>query len=379
MKPIKFNSNSKSKSYHAHIEYLLEDYERFREKYFSKKCINHLQSHYNDSELLLTHSATAALEIIAHLLNFEKGDEIILPSFTFVSTANAFVRMGAKPIFVDIEAPYFNLNLKSLKKAINSKTKAIIAVHYAGHTTNLDYISNLCKEKGIFLIEDAAMSYGCSFKQLPLGSFGDFAAISFDITKQISAIQGGLLLVNNKKFSKKAHAIYHNGTNRADFEQGSQPYYEWTSLGSKYQMNELNAAYLYDQLQDEEVQLNRRIQISKWYQDALLEAELDKKITLLPDEAIDHNVNTYYIITKSAKDRKGLQNHLCQNNVEAFFHYIPLHLSQMGKKTGHYIGGELTEVISKQILRLPFHTNITEKEVLRIVDLIKHYYNETGK
>jgi dTDP-4-amino-4,6-dideoxygalactose transaminase len=374
MKKIVFNKVNKSCNYTKNIELLFSDYELFRKKYFSTLCIDKLKQIYTQSDLFLTHSATGALEIIATLLNIEPNDEIIMPSFTFVSTAAAFVNKGAVPVFIDINPNTLNIDETLIEKGITSKTKAIIAMHYGGNHCNLNIIKSICEKHNIALIEDAAMGFGCEFQGIPLGSFGDFSAISFDITKHIQAIQGGLLIINNKKFSKRASNIYNIGTNRADFENGAVPYYEWVDYGSKYQMNELNAAVLEEQLCNSTSLLTHRKNISKKYYDNLVQLEVLNKIKLMPKEFAYSNVHEFYIILNSEVERNEMQSYLRKNNIEALFHYIPLHLSKIGTKKGRYIGGNNTEVISACLLRLPFHDEITIEDINQITSCVINFF-----
>ena len=363
MRKILFNNINKSCNYTKNIEFLFSDYELFRKKHFSTLCINNLEQIYKESELFLTHSATGALEMIATLLNIEPGDEIIMPSFSFVSTASAFVNKGAVPVFIDINPSTLNIDETLIKQAITTKTKAIIAMHYGGNPCNLNAIRAICNQNNLILIEDAAMGFGGIFEGQPLGSFGDLSVISFDITKHIQAIQGGLLLVNNKKFSKRANVIYNIGTNRTDYQNGFVPYYEWVDYGSKYQMNELNAAVLIEQLNNSENILNQRRKISKLYYEKLFPLELSNKIQLISSEFLTANVHEFYIILNSEQERNDLKNYLSKNNIEALFHYIPLHKSVMGVKKGRYIGNDMTENISNRLLRLPFHNEITDENI----------------
>ncbi len=375
MKPIKFNSNCKSNSYPSHFELLNSDYELFRGKYFTDKCLDLLKTNYSNSQLLLTHSATGGLEIIAKLLKLKIGDEVIMPSFTFVSTANAFVNAGATPVFVDIDINSLNLDIDLVEKAITSNTKAIVAMHYVGHPCDMDRLKSICNKYSIYLIEDAAMGFGTSYNGEPLGSIGDFGVISFDITKQISAIQGGLLLVNNKSFVEKSNEIYHNGTNRMLYENGDIPYYEWVGEGSKYQMNELNSAYLYEQLMNANETLSHRRKLSVMYFDSLKDLADKGYFNLMAQNLVSDNVHAFYLIANSKAERISLQNYLKDNLVEAFFHYVPLHTSSFGIKVGRYIGADLTVNISDSLLRLPFHAGVTDNDVKRISTLIGDFYN----
>ena len=372
MRIVSFNSISKSKKYLKHLEYLLSDYELIRNKHFSIKCLKELQPLFSNSNILLTHSATAGLEIIAHLLNIEKGDEIILPSFTFVSSANSFVSHGATPIFVDIEKETLGINLALVEKAITPKTKAVVAVHYAGHPCDLNRLKGICMKHQIYLIEDAAMAFGNNFEGIQLGGIGDFGVISFDVTKQISSIQGGLLIVNNKKFQKRANDIYHNGTNRSNFTKGIVPHYEWVDVGSKYQMNELNAAFLYEDLNQFTEVLVTRNKLSKIYYKELLPFENKHQLMLMPQELLENNYHEFYVLLKDKLDRDKCINYLAERAIEAMFHYIPLHNSKKGRL---FISNELpnTIEISERLLRLPLHAEMDEEDVRYIAKQVISY------
>ncbi len=283
MKKILFNNTRKPCNYTKNLDLLFSDYELIRKKHFSTLCLDKLKYIYPKSELFLTHSATGALEMIASLINVQSGDEIIMPSFTFVSTANAFVSKGGVPVFIDINPTTLNIDETLIEQAITPKTRAIIAMHYAGHSCNMSALKNICEKYNLYLIEDAAVGFGSYYQEQALGSIGDFGVISFDVTKHISAIQGGLLMVNNKKFNDRAHTIYHVGTNRNAFEKGEIPYYEWVDIGSKYQMNELNAAFLDEQLCQSEDILKNRINLSSIYYTELKQLEERNKLRLIPE------------------------------------------------------------------------------------------------
>lgn len=374
MKKILFNNNRKPYNYTKNLELLFSNYELIRKKHFSTLCIDQLKAIYSPSELFLTHSATGALEMIASLIDVQPGDEIIMPSFTFVSTANAFVGKGAIPVFIDINPTTLNIDESLIEQAITPKTKAIVAMHYAGHSCKMNFLKALCEKHQLFLIEDAAVSFGSYYKDQPQGSIGDFGAISFDVTKHISAIQGGVLIVNNKKFIERANTIYHIGTNRNAFQKGETPYYEWIDIGSKYQMNELNAAYLYEQLCQAETILKTRISLSALYYKNLKHLEELNKLKLIPEFLIPKNIHEFYIILNSKEERENLRIYLNNNNIEALFHYIPLHNTKMGLKTGRYVGGDSTENISQRLLRLPLHTELTPSEVEYITTSIKAFF-----
>lgn len=365
-----------SPNYTKNIDLLLNDYELFRSKYFSNKCIEKLKNIYADSELYLTHSATGGLDMIATLIDIQVGDEIIVPSFTFVSSANAFVSKGAVPVFIDINPETLNIDESLIEKAITSKTKAIIAMHYAGHACDLIKIKNICAKYNLYLIEDAAMGFGANLNGLPLGSWGDFSVISFDITKQINAVQGGVLIINNKNFVQRANNVYHLGTNRIEFQQKNVQYYEWVDTGSKYQMNELNAAVLFEQLCDSPNILLYRQKISQLYFNRLLQLKQLGCLNMMNEASVAINVHEFYILLNSTIERDSLQQFLRENGVEALFHYIPLHLSFLGKKLGRFIGNQNAEITSQTILRLPLHNNIDEEQVDYIANLIHVFFKE---
>lgn len=353
---------------------LWSDYAHFRSKKYASLCLEFLRKRFHSSHLLLTHSATGALEMIAKAIQIQPGDEVIMSSFTFVSTANAFVSHGAKPVFVDISLEDFNLDFRQIEQKITKKTKAIVVTHYAGHASDLTAIQSICQQHGIFLIEDAAMSYGNSYEGKPLGTIGDFGVISFDITKQISAVQGGLLLVNRSDFSEKMDTIYHIGTNRTHFENQATPYYEWVDVGSKYQMNEQNAVVLYDHLLHEDQLLGKRKEMSNWYFEKL-NSFLD---SILPVDLVKENVHLFYWLSKSVEEREGLRLFLLENEVEAMFHYIPLHSSMMGKRFGEYHLPN-TDQISSRLLRLPLHCQLDKSQIDRVCELIISYQERHGR
>lgn len=375
-KEIKFNSFYFSNNYTKNLENLFKDYELFRQKHYSKACLNILEEIYPKQDLLLCHSATGALELIALTLDIQEGDEVILPSFTFVSTANAFALRGAKLVFVDIEEQFLGLDPYLVEAAITDKTKAIIAVHYAGHACRIKELQALATKYHLSLIEDAAMCFGSSFKDQALGTFGDFGVISFDITKHISASQGGLLLINNKKYSTKAKDIYHVGTNRSAFEEGSIPYYEWISLGSKFQMPETNAVLLQEQLEQREQILHKLQILSKYYYSQLLQLAEKHSFSLMPAFQIENNFHEFYLRFSSRAERDLVATTFKKHGIEALFHYIPLHSSSFAKE--HFPSPELklSSAVSDQLLRLPLHTQVELNDIDYICSVLENYFKQ---
>lgn len=357
---------------------LFSNYELFRNKHFTELCKQHLTKRYQQSNLFLTHSATGALEMIALLLDIKLGDEIIMPSFTYVSTANAFVSLGATPVFIDINPDTLNLNETLIEQAITSKTKAVVAMHYAGLSNNINAIKSICEKHHLYLIEDAAMAYGSEESLKPLGTFGDFGVVSFDITKHISAVQGGLLIINNQTFAQRASNIYHIGTNREDFNAKKTAYYEWVDVGQKFQMNELSAATLYDDLLNEDVIVNHRKSLSKLYYDLLSSLQENRKIQLIDERFLKDNIHEFFLILNSTEQRDALAQHLLKSNIEAYFHYIPLHTSPMGKKY-MFIGKGICNKVSECLIRLPLHNNLTSADVHFVCESVSNYFNNNAE
>lgn len=368
---IKFNSFYSSSNYTKNLTNLFSDYDLFREKFYSNKCLEELEKDYSEADLWLTHSATGALEMIALALDIKDGDEIILPSYTFVSSANAFALRGAKLIFVDIELDTFGIDPELVKSEITSKTKAIVAMHYAGKACKINELRSIAQRNGIYLIEDAAMSMGVKHQDKALGTFGDFAVISFDITKHIAAVQGGLLICNSKKYKEKLDAIYHLGTNRSAFEKQEVPYYEWVNLGSKYQLTETNSAILYEQLLTQDNIYQKRAYLSSIYYNELKNLAILKNIN---EGMLADNFHEFFILCKNNEERKQLQGFMNKHGIETLFHYVPLHSSFLGSQIGLCKQDKNTNHVSDCLLRLPLHSNLTENDVFFVCQKIKDFY-----
>lgn len=373
---IKFNSFYSSNNYTKNLEKLFADYDLFRQKHFTKQCLDVLKSIYTDSELLLTHSATGALEMIALALDIQAGDEIILPSYTFVSTANAFALRGAKLVFVDIELETLGIDPVEVEKAISPQTKAIVCVHYAGHACQIGRLKEIADKHKVSLIEDAAMAFGATFQNRPLGTFGDFGVVSFDITKHISATQGGMLLINKYAYKNVCQEIYHIGTNREAFEDGDVPYYEWVNLGSKYQMPETNAALLQEQLAHKEKILTKLNDLSQHYYSILLPNSLKHGFSLAPLDKIEYNYHEFYIRLTSKEERNKVAEYFKKHHIEALFHYIPLHSSTYAQ--GKFYASELshTRLVTNQLLRLPLHTGLSLHHIEQICTTLENFFEQ---
>jgi dTDP-4-amino-4,6-dideoxygalactose transaminase len=344
---------------------------------FTKQCQQWLRNNIKCKEALLVHSCTAALEMCAILLNMKKNDEVIMPSYTFVSTANAFVMRGAKPVFVDIDLATCNIDSSKIEQAINKKTKAIIVVHYAGVSCDMDPIVAIAKKYKLYIIEDAAQAILSSYKGRPLGSIGDLATISFHETKNVHCGEGGALIINNPKFIKRAKKIRDKGTNRDLFNQNMIKKYTWVDYGSSYGLSEINAAFLYEQLKQAKKITRKRLAIFKLYHKLLEKLEIKKLIKrpIIPSYA-KTNGHMYYILVKNNK-RDKLIKYLQQKKINTVFHYIPLHSSPFGKlKTIVKSAMQKTNFVSKNLLRLPMHIKLSKKDIIRCTNQIQIFLNK---
>ncbi len=330
--------------------------------YFSKKCTAWIDSLTGTNKSLLTNSCTSALEIASILANIEPGDEVILPSFTFVSSANSFVLRGGIPVFVDIRADTLNIDERLIESAITSKTKVILVVHYAGVSCEMDFINKLAKEYNLLVIEDSAHGIGAYYKNNPLGSIGDFGCYSFHETKNLICGHGGALLINNKRFIERAEIVRDRGTNRKQFLQGKVDKYTWNDIGSSHVPGELVAAFLWAQMEAAEFINQKRISIWNSYLDAFSELA-QKNIIRLPfvPEYCLHNGHIFYLLLKNLESRNDFISKMDEFSVNCVFHYLPLHNSPYGKKFSKNQKELLiTNEISDCIVRLPLWIGIEE-------------------
>lgn len=339
---------------------------------YTKKVNIILSKLFNHSKVSLTTSCTHALETSMMLLNVKERDEVIMPSYSFPSTANAAILRGAKPIFVDIERENLNIDISKIEEKINNKTKAIIPVHYAGIPCNMDKLIQIAKDNNIFVVEDAAQSLGVKYKGKYAGSLGDFGCFSFHSTKNYVSGEGGALIQNidDEEIYDKTNIIIQKGTNRKRFLEGKVDKYTWVDIGSSYGPSDLLMAVLYTQLLKlENINKQRKI-IFDIYYDNLKAYVDDSKIVScikIPDYC-EYNYHMFYIILESEKTRNLLMNKLKERNINAYFHFMPLHTSSMGRKIGSSIQCPITEEISKTILRLPIYNSMTKEEALYTVE-----------
>jgi len=340
--------------------------------FFTRKCQRWLEKKLVTKKAFLTHSCTAALEMAAVLADIKQGDEVIMPSYTFVSTANAFVLRGGVPIFVDIRPDTLNIDEKLIEKAITRKTKAIVPVHYAGVGCEMDVILKIAKKYGLLVIEDAAHGVKATYKGQELGTIGDLGALSFHETKNIISGEGGAILINNPRFIKRAEVVWQKGTDRNRFLRGEVDKYTWRDIGSSFLPGELTAAFLSAQLDRAGSITRKRLGIWQRYHQAFapLEASGFAKRPVIPAPVM-HNGHNYFLILSSSQKQKSLIRHLNSKKIGAVFHYLPLHLSAYARRWGGRRGSCPTaEAVSECLVRLPFYTAMDRASQQRVIDAV---------
>jgi len=342
--------------------------------HFTRRCQALIEDLVGCQKAFLTHSATAALETCALLADIQPSDEVIMPSYTFVTTATAFVLRGAIPVFVDIREDTLNIDESKIEQAITSKTKAIVAVHYAGVGCEMDVIMDIAKRHNLIVIEDAAHGICASYKNRPLGSIGHLAALSFHETKNVIAGEGGALLVNDQRFVDRAEILLEKGTNRKQFEMGQVDKYTWVDIGSSYRPSELVAAFLLAQLEEAKNITQERIQLWQNYHYAIkvIEHKVDIKRPFVPDYC-QHNAHMYYLLLKDKNIRDHFLKAMQALGILTIFHYIPLHQSEAGQKFARTSGSLAnTERLSSCIARLPLWVGLEEDQPFVIEQTIRH-------
>ena len=343
---------------------------------YTKKCAKKLEELSGTKRALLTTSCTHATEMAALLSDIKPGDEVIMPSYTFVSTADAFVLRGAVPVFVDIRPDTMNIDETLIEDAITSKTRAIVPVHYAGVGCEMDTIMDIARRHNLTVIEDAAQAIASTYKGKALGTFGDFGCYSFHETKNISMGEGGALLIQNEDMIEPAEIIREKGTNRAKFFRGQIDKYTWVNYGSSYLPSDMNAAYLWAQLENMDIIQEKRLSVWNRYKEGLTELA-DKEYLefgTIPEECTN-NAHMFYIKVKDLDTRTKLINFLKEREIQAVFHYVPLHSAPAGRRFGRFSGEDrFTTKESERLIRLPLFYSITDEEVNCVIETLREYF-----
>ncbi len=344
---------------------------------FTKKCNEWIEKKTGTGKCLLTTSCTHATEMAALLADIKPGDEVIMPAYTFVSTADGFVLRGATPVFVDIRPDTMNIDENKIEAAITEKTKAIVPVHYAGVSCEMDKIMELAKKYNLMVIEDAAQGIMSTYKGKALGTFGEFGCFSFHETKNFSMGEGGALLIRDQKYVEEAEIIREKGTNRSKFFRGQIDKYTWVNYGSSYLPSDMNAAYLYAQLElADEITEHRLALWNRYYERLLPLAEAGRiELPVIP-EGCEHNAHMFYIKAKDLEERSAFIDFMAEKQIKCVFHYIPLHTAPAGQKFGRFHGEDVyTTKESERLVRLPMYYKLTSEEVDGICDQILRFFS----
>ncbi|RZM81178.1 dTDP-4-amino-4,6-dideoxygalactose transaminase [Pseudoalteromonas rubra] len=368
---IPFNIPPKTGNELKYIEQAIQSDKLCGDGHFSKKCEAWLEENFNTAKALLTPSCTAALELAAILIDIKEGDEVIMPSYTFVSTANAFVLRGAKIIFVDVRPDTMNMDESLVEAAITSKTRAIVPVHYAGVACEMDTILGIAEKHNLWVIEDAAQGVMSTYKDKALGTIGHIGCYSFHETKNYSSGgEGGAILINDPELVARAEIVREKGTNRSQFLHGLVDKYTWQDVGSSFLPSELQAAYLYAQLESAELINNFRLSIWDRYYEAFSQKLQAHQLPNIPD-SIQHNAHMFYIKLGNFKQRQELIAHLKECGVTSVFHYIPLHSTAAGQMFSRFNGEDrYTTKESEVLLRLPLYYSLSDENVELIIDSV---------
>jgi dTDP-4-amino-4,6-dideoxygalactose transaminase len=349
--------------------------------FFTRGCARFLEDRFAIPRVLMTPSCTSALELAAMLCDLKPGDEVIMPSFTFVSTANAVVRAGAKPVFVEIRRDTLNIDETLIERSVNANTRAIFPVHYAGVSCDMDRIMEIAEKHKLLVVEDAAQGVNAFYNDRPLGSIGHLGAYSFQDTKNYVSGEGGALCINSPEFIERAEIIREKGTNRSQFFRGEVDKYTWVDVGSSYIPAEIVCAFLLAQLEAMDVITARRRDVYQFYHENLSPLE-EREWLPIPraPSGCESNYQMFYVLLGDGKTRDDVMAHLKRNGISAVFHYIPLHPSTMEKKFGYSEGDlPITEDLSTRFLRLPFFPDITEEEQLRVVRCLSEFFERASE
>ncbi|MFQ5822489.1 MAG: dTDP-4-amino-4,6-dideoxygalactose transaminase [bacterium] len=343
---------------------------------FTQKCQKLLEETFDSKKVFMTTSCTDALEMASILINLNPGDEVIVPSFTFVSTVNAFYLRAARPVFVDIRKDTLNLDEALIEEKVTERTKAIFPVHYAGVACEMDEIMKIAHRFNLYVVEDAAHGMNATYNGKYLGTIGDFGAFSFHETKNFTCGEGGALIINDEKYIERAEIVREKGTNRSKFFRGEVDKYTWVDIGSSFLPSDVLSAFLFAQLEYMGEITEKRKRIYNLYYDSLIDLQYEGKLILpfIPENCTT-SYHMFYILLPNENERNSLMEFLKGKGVHAIFHYIPLHSSPIGESLG-YKNGDLpvTEEISQRILRLPFYNSLTEKEQIHVIESVKIFF-----
>ncbi|MBH0038954.1 dTDP-4-amino-4,6-dideoxygalactose transaminase [Pseudoalteromonas sp. SWN166] len=374
---IPFNIPPKTGSELKYIEQAIQSDKLCGDGQFSKKCEAWIEENFNTAKALLTPSCTAALELAAILIDIKEGDEVIMPSYTFVSTANAFVLRGAKIIFIDVRSDTMNIDESLIEAAITSKTRAIVPVHYAGVACEMDAILGIAEKHELWVIEDAAQGVMSTYKGKALGAIGHIGCYSFHETKNYSSGgEGGAILINDPKLVARAEIIREKGTNRSQFLHGIVDKYTWQDIGSSFLPSELQAAYLFAQLESANAINEFRLSLWNNYYTEFSKLLRPEQLPYIPSN-LKHNAHMFYLKLASSEERVRFISFMKENNIVTPFHYIPLHSSPAGKQFGKFIGNDLhTSVESAKLVRLPLYFGMTKADQDKVVESVTEFFLE---
>ncbi len=345
--------------------------------FFCQKCSDWLEKRFKAKRIMLTTSGSSALDMAALLCKLDVGDEVILPSYTFPSTANSFVMCGAKLVFVDIRQDTMNIDEKKIERAITNRTKVICVVHYAGISCEMDTIMKIARRYNLMVVEDAAQAIMGDYRGQPLGTIGDFGCFSFHETKNFSMGEGGAIVINDPKYIENAEILREKGTNRAKFFRGEIDKYNWVDYGDSYLPSELNAAYLWAQLEKADEITENRLEIWNEYASSFFELQNKGiiKLPFVPDDC-KHNGHMFYIKCKDIEERQKYIEYMKSNDIKCVFHYVPLHSSPAGKKFGRFEGSdEYTTAESNKLVRLPLYYNLCRDDLKKVIKNTLNFFD----
>ena len=348
---------------------------------FTKRCNAWLEERFHAQKALLTTSGTTALDMAMLLCELKPGDEVILPSYTFSSTATAAVLAGAKLVFVDVCPDTMNIDETKIEAAITERTKVIVVMHYAGVACEMDAIMDLARRHGLMVVEDAAQGVMSTYKGRALGTIGDFGCYSFHETKNYSMGEGGALIINNEAYNERAEILREKGTNRSKFFRGQVDKYTWVDFGDSYLPSELNAAYLWAQLEQADAINENRLATWNAYDEAFapLKAQGKLELPVIPEDCV-HNAHMYYLKLKNLQERTAFINYMKENDVHTVFHYVPLHSAPAGLKFGRFAGEDVyTTKESERLVRLPLYYGLAQEDLEKVIRLVYDFFAYEGE